>query len=75
MHDASTQRARQPVGLRERRQSKGLNQTELADAAGCRQSTISQIETGKRRGSLDLLAAVARALGCTVDDLLPVPET
>jgi len=58
------------TGLRDRRLAAGMNQTELAEAAGCQQSTISQIETGTRRGGVDLLAAIARVLGCTVDDLI-----
>jgi transcriptional regulator with XRE-family HTH domain len=56
--------------LRDRRLAAGLKQAELAERAGCRQSTISQIESGARRGGVNLLNALAGALGCTVDDLI-----
>mgnify|MGYP001767285755 CR=1 FL=1 len=32
---------------------------------------VSQIETGKRSGSLDTLTRLAAALGVTLDDLAP----
>jgi len=45
------------------RQKAGLTQTELAEAVGVRQATISDLETGKsRRIELDLLDRLASAL-------------
>ena len=49
----------------------GLTQMDLADRAGIHQSTISQIETGSRPGSLKSLTAIADALGCPLYDVLP----
>lgn len=48
--------------LRELRESKGLTQVELAAAAGCEQTTISQLELGKvgdpRYSTVEALAGV-----------------
>lgn len=56
--------------LRKRRTDAGLDQTALASKAACAQSTISQLETGKRGGTVELLKSIADALGCTIDDLI-----
>jgi putative transcriptional regulator len=59
------------VTLREVRQAAGLSQLALADLAGVRQATISDLETGKtRRVDLDVLDRLARALRCEPGDLL-----
>ena len=42
----------------------------LASAAGVGGSYISEIETGRKPGSVDALAKLAKALGLTVDDLV-----
>ncbi|HET9893782.1 MAG TPA: helix-turn-helix transcriptional regulator [Streptosporangiaceae bacterium] len=57
-------------GLRACRKAAGLNQVALAKKAGCRQSTISQLENRRRRGTVGTLTVIAQALGCTIDDLL-----
>ena len=49
---------------------RGLKQGELAAAAGIHPVYLSQIETGKRSGSTRTLAAIAKALGVIVDDLI-----
>ncbi len=43
----------------------------LAEAVEVQQSYISQIETGKREGTIDVLRRIAGALGITLDDLYP----
>ncbi len=53
------------------RAHRGMTQGELASAAGVHPVYLSQIETGKRAGSTRTLAALARALGVAVDDLIP----
>ena len=50
-----------PVGVY--RKYRGLTRKQLAEAAGIDAVTLSQIETGKRSGSLRTLAAIAKALG------------
>ena len=52
------------------RNYRGLTQNELAAAAGINAVYLSQIETGKRTGSTKTLAALAKALQMTVDDLI-----
>jgi len=39
-----------------------MTQTQVADQAGIRQGYYSEIENGTRRGSAEVLAAIARAL-------------
>lgn len=52
------------IRLKEIRESKGLTQAELADKAGVRRATVSDIETGKTtRIDLDTMEKLANALG------------
>jgi transcriptional regulator with XRE-family HTH domain len=59
--------------LRALREERGLSLDAVARAAGMAPSTLSRLETGKRRLAVDHLAPVARALDTTVDALL-APE-
>jgi len=52
------------------REYRGMTQQQLAEAAGISASYLSQIESGKRTGSAEVLAAIAKALRLTVDDLI-----
>lgn len=60
-----------PQRLRRRRIQAGLNQRELAKAAGIHPSHMSWIERGLRGASPRVLARIAAALGCEIADLLP----
>jgi DNA-binding XRE family transcriptional regulator len=53
------------------REHRGLSMQDLAGKAEVAQSYISEIETGKKPGSLAAMNAIATALGVTVDDLIP----
>jgi len=57
--------------LRVWREHRGLSASELAARAGLSQAYVSQLETGKRDGSVAAMGALARALGVTLDDLVP----
>jgi len=57
--------------LRELRRDQGLTLEELAARASIDPSTLSRLESGKRRLALDHLPSLADALGVRVDDLLP----
>lgn len=57
------------------REHRGLTAQALAEAAGLAQSYVSQIETGKRDGTVDTLVKLAGALGVLVDDLVPMTPT
>lgn len=59
------------VTLREAREAAGLTQTELAEKAGVRQATVSDMETGKRgRIDLEVLDKLCGVLGLEPGDLL-----
>ncbi|WP_305043155.1 helix-turn-helix domain-containing protein [Geoalkalibacter sp.] len=49
------------------REHRGLTQQELADRAGISKPYLSQIETGRRQGTVDTLSAIARALDVSLD--------
>ncbi len=52
------------------REYRGLTQAALSEKSGVRQGYLSEIESGKKPGSVDAYKALARALGVDVDDLL-----
>ncbi len=52
------------------REYRGLTQPDLAGAAGISVPYLSQIESGKRKGSTEVLAAIARALDLALDDIV-----
>jgi DNA-binding XRE family transcriptional regulator len=56
------------------REFRGLTQQQLADAAGISKPYLSQIETGKRKGSTDILSALAKALKVTLDEVVAREE-
>lgn len=61
--------------LRELRTASGMTLQQVAEAANLDVSTLSRLETGKRRLALDHIPALAAALGVSTDDLLgPVPR-
>ncbi|MFW5833430.1 MAG: helix-turn-helix transcriptional regulator [Pseudomonadota bacterium] len=57
--------------LRVIREHRGLSQVQLATAAGVGRSYLVEIEGGRKPGSADTLARLARALGVTIEDILP----
>jgi DNA-binding Xre family transcriptional regulator len=59
------------IRLKELREARGWTQLELAERAGIRQATISEMETGRvRRVGLDTLDRLARALKVQPGELL-----
>lgn len=52
------------------REFRGLTQQQLADAAGISKPYLSQIETGKRKGSTDILFALAKALNVSLEEVI-----
>ncbi|MHB8693130.1 MAG: helix-turn-helix domain-containing protein [Solirubrobacteraceae bacterium] len=59
--------------LRELRAEQGLTLAQVAARAAIDVSTLSRLESGKRRMALDHIPALAGALGVTADDLLGAP--
>lgn len=55
--------------LRVYRDLRGLTQATLAEKAGVSRVTVAEIETGRKKGSIMTLRALAGALGVSLDDL------
>ena len=55
------------------RKYRGLSVTELAQAAGISQPYLSEIEKGRKTGSVDVLKRLATALRVDLDDLVMDP--
>jgi transcriptional regulator with XRE-family HTH domain len=53
------------------REHRGLLQAELAQKAGISAAYLSQLESGKRTGTADVLGRIAAALGVDIDDIIP----
>lgn len=60
--------------LRRTRELRGLKLTEVAEQAGMSKSTLSRLETGQRRPSLELLLPLARLYQVPLDELVGAPE-
>jgi transcriptional regulator with XRE-family HTH domain len=60
--------------LHDLREQAGLSLEEVGRRAGMAASTVSRLESGARRLTLDHLPPLAGALGVTVDTLLAPPE-
>ncbi len=56
------------------REYRGLTQQQLADKAGISKPYLSQIETGKRKGTTQILSAIAKALDVSLDDVVERAE-
>ncbi|CAH0191109.1 HTH-type transcriptional regulator SutR [Microbacterium oxydans] len=57
------------------RARRGLTLAEVASATGISKSTLSRLETGQRRASLELMLPLAREYRVPLDDLVGAPET
>jgi transcriptional regulator with XRE-family HTH domain len=60
--------------LRRVREQRGLTLTDAAQATGISKSTLSRLETGQRRPSLELLLPLAQTYRVPLDDLVGAPE-
>ena len=60
--------------LRAARQKKDLTLEELAEATGISKSTLSRLESGQRKPSLELLLPVVAALSVPLDDIVTSPR-
>jgi transcriptional regulator with XRE-family HTH domain len=60
--------------LRRVREQRGLTLTEAATMAGISKSTLSRLETGQRKPSLELLLPLAATYRVPLDDLVGAPE-
>jgi transcriptional regulator with XRE-family HTH domain len=60
--------------LRQIRELRGLTLTALAATTGISKSTLSRLETGQRRASLELLLPLAQTYRVPLDDLVGAPD-
>ena len=60
--------------LRHVREQRGLTLTEVADQTVISKSTLSRLENGQRRPSLELLLPLAQLYRVPIDDLVGAPE-
>ena len=58
------------MNIKEAREKAGFTQQDLADELGVGQSTVAMWETQKSLPRTDKLPALAKILGCTIDELL-----
>lgn len=59
--------------IKQIRDSKGMTQEDLADAADLFRTYISRIETGMANPTLTVIHALANAMKVSVDSLLTIP--
>ncbi|MDO8753701.1 MAG: helix-turn-helix domain-containing protein [Anaerolineales bacterium] len=52
------------------REYRGLTQQQLADKVKISKPYLSQIETGKRKGTTEILSAIAKALDVSLDEVV-----
>lgn len=60
--------------LQRLRKQRGITLTTLAETTGISKSTLSRLETGQRRPSLEVLLPLAQAYRIPIDDLVGAPE-
>ncbi|GGN09964.1 transcriptional regulator with XRE-family HTH domain [Actinoplanes campanulatus] len=75
--DAELERLIGDIGprLNRVRQDRGLTLDELAGATGISVSTLSRLESGKRRPTLDLLLPLARVYRMSLEHMIGAPQT
>jgi ribosome-binding protein aMBF1 (putative translation factor) len=52
------------------RENRGISRKQLAEATGVSAAYLSQIESGKKKPSPEVLAAIAHELGLSLDDII-----
>ena len=60
--------------LKRLRSARSTSLADLAERTGISKSTLSRLETGQRRPSLELLLPLAQAYGVPLDELVGAPE-
>ncbi|MCC6854664.1 MAG: helix-turn-helix transcriptional regulator, partial [Microbacteriaceae bacterium] len=60
--------------LRQARQKKDVTLEELSKSTGISKSTLSRLESGQRKPSLELLLPIVAALAVSLDDIVTSPR-
>ena len=73
MNEEMKQQVRERIGNRiaALRKKAGLTQEQLADSAGLQRTHVGRIEAGRYAVTLEVVQAIAQALGMTVDIIDP----
>jgi transcriptional regulator with XRE-family HTH domain len=68
----NSQRNRKQLGLaiRRRRDELSVSQEGLAEIIGCHRNYVGYLERGEQNVTIDMLSRVAKALGCTVREII-----
>ncbi|WP_063064377.1 helix-turn-helix domain-containing protein [Nocardia violaceofusca] len=61
--------------LRALRRERGITLADLAASTGVSESTLSRLESGQRRATLELLLPLSRTYNVPLDDLVGAPRT
>ncbi|MFI6789617.1 helix-turn-helix domain-containing protein [Nonomuraea sp. NPDC050383] len=61
--------------LRALRRDRGITLAALAETTGVSESTLSRLESGQRRATIELLLPLARTYDVPLDDLVGAPRT
>lgn len=61
--------------LRSLRRARGITLADLAATTGVSESTLSRLESGQRRATLELLLPLSRTYDVPLDDLVGAPRT
>lgn len=56
--------------IRKRRTALELSQEQMAEGVGCHRNYMGRIERGEQNITLDMMVRVARALKCSITDLV-----
>jgi transcriptional regulator with XRE-family HTH domain len=64
-----------PARLKRLRQHRSMTLVEVATSTGISRSTLSRLETGQRRPTLELLLALSQVYRVPLDDLVAAPAT
>lgn len=71
---STRQLTQDPQRCKRKRIAAGLTQQQLADLSGISNAAVHRIESGEVVASVKSLAALARAFGCNIEDLMPRDE-
>lgn len=61
--------------LREQRRQRGLTLADLSDRTGINESTLSRLESGTRKATLEMLLALAEVYAVPLDHLVGAPRS
>ena len=70
LKDSERNRERLGLAIRNRRAAMGVSQEGLAELVGCHRNYVGLVERGEQNVTIDMLGRLAKAMGCTVTDLV-----